>query len=511
MSTGAKKSQFDSSRRNIAEIQEHIQDMHYKVFDHDLNPKAPKPDAVMVFGPSGMGKTESTFQTAKIIAEQTGYELVRLNDPDFVMEPDLEKRAKQMIFVEKTLTSSTYISVSGIPTINKDNDTIHSVPREFSIAAQYPAAIYFLDEVNRMQQPDTLLNLVSEGRHMDTKLAPRSLVLMASNEGAVDGNKFVENLSTAMKTRLTITYARVDVKQWRNDFARPAKIHPVVQTFASMNPHHFEDFKPSKEVTGNTPTMRGLEKISSSLFALEKKYGASIQKPLTRDALNTPRFVRSLESELVGVFGDPKMASDFRTLYGLAFTEVMPNITLILQGKKTPEVENFLKQIESVNDNADPADMMTGGKTRDQILETVLRNMEIANTTAEYLPMMAVKMYVDMENIISDSEKRKEARKTVVANLTQALKYMNGYVFGLASSNIRPAAIAEQERIAKEYATSDKLDVMKRLPNEFSEKFLEHITMQGQVGKDPKIQRILDSMRDASSSLANVQGSLNQS
>jgi MoxR-like ATPase len=208
--------------------------------------KLDNPPALMIFGVPGIGKTT----IVKKFAEEKGYEL----------------RIKHLSRMDPT-------DWTGIPK-NDPNDPYTSF-RPISLfrpSKDNKRIVIFFDEINTAlpQVLNSALDVILEKRGdvetygREAILPENTLIISAGNLGPEEDGTYVEEFSSAVKTRLIQVVLEQNIHDWI-DWAEKNQIHPFVINFLKNHSEYLVDIDGFKQNLQQIATPRGWERVSNYL------------------------------------------------------------------------------------------------------------------------------------------------------------------------------------------------------------------------------------------------------
>lgn len=204
------------------------------------------PPALMVYGAPGIGKTSILLE----FAQANGYDL----------------RVKHLSRMDAT-------DWSGIPKQGDDQKFTEFLPISiFKPSENGKRIILFFDELNTAtpQVLNAALDVILEkkGEGENAKLPKNTIILAAGNLGEEDGT-MVENLSSAVKTRMIQVRMKAEPEQWL-EWAKTKNLNPTVIRFIEQNPTYLLDLSAFREELDQMATPRGWEQVSHVIETLGK-------------------------------------------------------------------------------------------------------------------------------------------------------------------------------------------------------------------------------------------------
>lgn len=453
---------YEAMKINVAELADQLVEFHGGSFHESMYPKG-HIEGVLSYGPPGIGKTQSVMAAAERIAKENGYELV-IYKPG--VKPDPTK--KQLLFVHMSMAGMTSGRIAGYPTTAVEDTVLDSdtaelkaqkqkryvsrqvIPTIWRTAMEFPAAMYLFDEITHVVSQEAMLSLLSEGFYEETTLSQRALFVATANEGIADGT-VQQKLSTAFKNRFISYYVRGDVDVWRKQYANKIA-HPACLAYASMYKDRFQAFQTPDDNLLNTSTLRSLTRLSEDVQYFEMR---NFRKPKTlengtvvldpkgqlKDDIHiSPEQESALMRLAYGAFGKEHQAQDFVTMYGLAYTQVIPQIKKVMNGK---DVEDSFKAALRLDDSENvklQKELLKSETRTDDKLRKAQDDVAKAYTYVDYLP----RMVLDAWRGLPTHEEVVKANRTDPASLRGLTKtLMTNFLKGvlLLPSNMQFMAI----------------------------------------------------------------------
>lgn len=402
---------FENQKINTRQLAEQLVNLHGSAFSPLMHPEGHL-EGVLVFGPPGIGKTQSSMEAAREIAEDAGSELV-IYKPGIRPNPNATK--PQTLFVHMSMAGMTSGGVLGFPTVSA-NDKEKSdpekrrfvsqqvIPEIWRAAKEFDQAIYLFDEITHVISQEALLSLLSEGFYGETELAKRTLFIATANEGVSDGT-MQQKLSTAFRNRFTSYYIRGDVKQWRKDFANKT-VHPALLAYTSMYPDRFEAWKTPEHNLLNAPTLRGVTLMSDALTFFEARNfrkrtedGKLDPRGEWKEVAWTPDHTSQLSRLAFGRLGHEAYALDFVNMYELAYKTVMPEIQKAIAGKVDTITDEFKRKLNYDTEGyVSQQKSALSGKSSSEKLKESQNDIAIAFTYVDYTPRMFLDALLNLPN-----------------------------------------------------------------------------------------------------------------
>jgi len=209
--------------------------------------KLDNPPALMIFGVPGIGKTT----IVKKFAEEKGYEL----------------RIKHLSRMDPT-------DWTGIPK-NDPNDPYTSFRPISLFRPSEKRIVIFFDELNTAlpQVLNSALDVILEKRGdietygREAVLPENTIIVAAGNLGPEEDGTYVEELSSAVKTRLIQVVLKQAIEDWVK-WAKENNVHKCVIDFLENHPEYLVDIQGFKDNLQQIATPRGWERVSNYI----KKY-----------------------------------------------------------------------------------------------------------------------------------------------------------------------------------------------------------------------------------------------
>ncbi len=206
------------------------------------------PPALMVYGAPGIGKTSILL--------------------DFADPQKYDLRVKHLSRMDAT-------DWSGIPQQGENQNFTEFLPISlFRPAENGKRIVLFFDELNTAtpQVLNAALDVILEkkGEGKNAKLPADTIILAAGNLGEEDGT-MVENLSSAVKTRMIQVRMEQEKPLWV-EWAKSKQLHPSVIRFIEQNDESYLlDLSAFRAELDQIATPRGWERVSQLVTLLEKK------------------------------------------------------------------------------------------------------------------------------------------------------------------------------------------------------------------------------------------------
>ncbi len=401
---------YDAMKISVVDLADQLVQFHGGSFHESMYEKG-HIEGVISYGPPGIGKTQSIMSAAARIAAENGYELV-------IYRPGVKRNPakKQMLFVHMSMAGMTSGRVAGFPTtaisekitpsdtpeaqIEKQQNYVSRqvIPTIWRTAMEFPAAMYLFDEITHVISQESMLSLLSEGFYEETKLSQRALFVATANEGIADGT-LQQKLSTAFRNRLTAYYIQGDVDVWRKQYANNI-VHPACLAFASMYKPKFESFQAPENNLLNTPTLRSLTKLSESIQYFEMRNFRKMKELPNGDKTLDPKGEYKEEIKITpaqeamlmriafGSFGKDSIAQDFVSMYTLAYTQVIPEIKNVINGKPTSDSFRLALSIDDAESVKMQKELLKGTDRTDSKMKVAQDNVAKSYTYVDYLPRM---------------------------------------------------------------------------------------------------------------------------
>jgi DNA polymerase III delta prime subunit len=515
---------YQDHRMDLEKFEEIVETLHTGVFSKTMSPDGGM-EGVLMYGPPGVGKTQTTMAIARNIARDNGMNLVTYT-------PGMEVgkiNSNDCLYVNVPMAGKTSGSIAGFPTVSRENvvnesdspEVAHAkrfryasrqvIPEIWRVAREYPNAIYQFDEITHVISQEAMLSLLSEGFYEETKLAHRALFIATANEGQADGT-LQQKLSTAFRNRFTSYHIKADVAVWRKQYANKL-VHPACLAFGSLYKDMFENFKMPESNLENIPTLRSLTYISQSLTLLEAKF---FRKRGEDGQLNpagewdfskklTPAHETMLNDFVFGRLGRSDAAKDFVVLYSLAFKTVIPEIKNIMNGKiaeVSPEFKARLSADANEIKMVTSASMVSSDTSK---MKKAQDNLSVAFAYVDYLPREFVSAWGGLKNnksIISQGHHTDPAK---MRGYTISLmdRFLQGVM--LLPSNMRMMAIQHMYELSGQPENLADWKTYSDVPVNALFSGVLNVLTKNQNNPDYKrLQDTFKDSRDASATLSNL-------
>ncbi len=198
------------------------------------------PPALMVYGPPGVGKT----QILKRFANENNYDLrvkhlSRMDPSDWSGIPQTDKGY------------TTFLPPYFFREPEKDND------------GNDKRIVVFFDELNTAlpQVLNAALDVLLE-KKLDNKKLPENTIMVAAGNLGIEDGTYVEELSTAVKTRLLQFVLKQDTIEW-TEWASNNGLLSYIINFIEEHPHYLIDMHGMQNREQQVATPRGWETISN--------------------------------------------------------------------------------------------------------------------------------------------------------------------------------------------------------------------------------------------------------
>jgi SpoVK/Ycf46/Vps4 family AAA+-type ATPase len=306
--------------------------------------KLDNPPALMIFGVPGIGKTT----IVKKFAEEKGYEL----------------RIKHLSRMDPT-------DWTGIPK-NDPNDPYTSF-RPISLfrpSKDNKRIVIFFDEINTAlpQVLNSALDVILEKRGdvetygREAILPENTLIISAGNLGPEEDGTYVEEFSSAVKTRLIQVVLEQNIHDWI-DWAEKNQIHPFVINFLKNHSEYLVDIDGFKQNLQQIATPRGWERVSNYLKkyfenggdiktlkyliigTLGKKIGEKFLSSLTKNMISTEELQKQLE-KYIHLFASPFAGEIARINDYLKYTkEIFELIRDVIIHNDNEKIKTTIKEL----------------------------------------------------------------------------------------------------------------------------------------------------------------------
>lgn len=228
--------------------------------------------ALMVYGASGVGKSDIIRQMAKKFAANEQREFIFWSSADDKTREAVFKNPKHY-YVCSVMNAGQLAPEKlsgGIPNMFKDEPRVTERPfEEMAIwMTQGVSGMLFLDELNHADEDklNALFSIVLEKRAGSRNLVGNRMLIVAA--GNLGGGHAVTDLPGALVNRVKSFWLVIDPEDWF-EWAGQAGIHPSILAFVKSDPqHNFRaEHDSSSKVDKNVgfPCPRNFERLSEAL------------------------------------------------------------------------------------------------------------------------------------------------------------------------------------------------------------------------------------------------------
>jgi len=215
--------------------------------------------ALMIYGASGIGKSDIIRQMAKKFAAHEQREFVYWSD--ISTGESVSEELKQKIFNNPkhyyicSVMNSQQLAPErvsgGIPDMFKDEPRVTERPFEEMAIWMTPgiSGMLFLDELNHAdaERLNSLFSVVLEKRAGSRSLVGNRMLIVGA--GNLGGGHAVNDLPTALVNRVASFWLVIDPEDWF-EWAGKADIHPSIIAFVKADPQH--NFRAEHDVSNST-------------------------------------------------------------------------------------------------------------------------------------------------------------------------------------------------------------------------------------------------------------------
>lgn len=285
------------------------------------------PDATMVWGPPGIGKTFTIYAAGRSVAKALNLEKILV----------------------KSLMLSTMdpTDIVGVPHRHKEFDYTQYLPLRWAwdASTQYeeeqqrktpkfkaPPMMLFFDDfpVAHPQVQAACFKLFHEKQAGDLQIRDNVFLIAAGNRP--EDNAAAQEMPTAMASRFRHIYARIDAQEWIGWATKDGDVHPLIIGFMRAHKENLHDFDPNApEKAFACP--RTWEMVSTAVKENESEVAAAVKGGKSRE--------NSLFKVTAGIVGTG-MATHFhafldKTRFAIPAEEIIRNPNKV----KVPDVEQI--------------------------------------------------------------------------------------------------------------------------------------------------------------------------
>lgn len=335
----ATQENIDSFRLTPRQMRDQISTMHSHVFEKALCDEGM--EQVMLFGPPGVGKTKSIFSSCEQIAKASGLKLHKVARYEDLNTLPVNPGDNDAVMVYMSFAGKTAMGLSGPITITTTDSGrkqgVYMPPQAFDVASRFQNAFYFFDEIPHVQNKEATLSLLSEGVYEQTRLAQRSLIIAAGNEGLNQRTQDFE-MPASFINRWSAYYAKGSVKEWREDFALAAGVHPLMLAWANMHADTLESFNYADwEPIVNFPSFRGVVSLSTQIYSFERSLNLGMMSETQNIRSLSDHEHDILSRAMFARLGHPELVKDAIRLYESGLGYIIPQVKLVYAGKPVSE------------------------------------------------------------------------------------------------------------------------------------------------------------------------------
>lgn len=283
--------------------------------------KLSNPPAIMIYGVPGIGKTQIIKND--VFADKQKYEV----------------RVKYLSRMDPT-------DWMGIPQIKKDENDDYTEfikIKFFTKPEEGRRLVIFFDELNTAtpQVLNSALDIILEKKNENIELPQDTIIVAAGNLGEEDGT-YVEEFSSAVKTRLVQFILRPDLRDWLN-WARENKIHRSIISFIEKKGlKYLIDMDGFKNQSDQIATPRGWERVSN-VMNTDLIKDRDLFKKTVWAILG-----RNIAEEFVDFFYEQKLGEEDKERVWL--TKLKPLLTRIVENNEIAHYSSLSDLIKLVND-----------------------------------------------------------------------------------------------------------------------------------------------------------------
>lgn len=232
----------DSMHLTVAQIERQLILAYESLIDREIPFKSFP--SVMLWGPPGVGKSQSVKHIAKVLEEKTD---------------------KKVVVTDVRLLLFNPVDLRGIPTANEDKTlAVWLKPKIFQMDESKDAVnILFLDEITAAPQSvQAAAYQITLDRTVGEHKLPENCIVIAAGNRVTD-KSVAFHMPKALANRLCHIEVVGDEHSW-HEWAVKNNIHKFVVSFLDGNPQWLMDFEPSSTDLA-FPTPRSWEMVSNIL------------------------------------------------------------------------------------------------------------------------------------------------------------------------------------------------------------------------------------------------------
>lgn len=244
------------------------------------------PDATMVWGPPGIGKTFTIYDAAREVAAQY-----------YGVDKDT-KQPKGSIYVKSLMLSTMDpTDIVGVPHRHREFDYTQYLPLrwawdasvEYELAMRKehpkfvaPPMVLFFDDfpVAHQQVQAACFKLFHEKQAGDLRIRDNVMLIAAGNRP--EDNAAAQEMPTAMASRFRHIYSKIDADEWLSWATKAGNIHHLVVGFIRGHKASLHDFDPNSPEKA-FPCPRTWEMCSTAMKENEAEIAESVKKGKSKD------------------------------------------------------------------------------------------------------------------------------------------------------------------------------------------------------------------------------------
>lgn len=242
-----------------------------------------RPDATMVWGPPGIGKTFTIYDAAKQVAG-----LVY----GFHEDGPKKGQLKESIYVKSLMLSTMDpTDIVGVPHRHREFDYTQYLPLRWAwdASVEYekemqktnksfkaPPMMLFFDDfpVAHQQVQAACFKLFHEGQAGDLHIRDNVFLIAAGNRP--EDNAAAQEMPTAMASRFRHIYSKIDASEWLQWATKQGNIHHLIVGFIRGHKSSLHDFDPSSPEKA-FPCPRTWEMCSTAIKENEAEVAESVK------------------------------------------------------------------------------------------------------------------------------------------------------------------------------------------------------------------------------------------
>lgn len=200
-----------------------------------------KPEALLIYGEPGIGKTQIVQQTARELAAKSNKTFVlweQIGQPGNPSEQDIQENPSQyFVLMDKSTGDMAPEEIGGFPSPFGDDQYTKLKPMEWTkyMTMQGLHGIIFFDEIGHANEDvqRVLFKIINERKLGSTPISSGMGMLAATNlPDSISGSN---DIAAPLINRFNVVQLIPDPLLW-GKFARQAGVHPLVVSYANHDP-----------------------------------------------------------------------------------------------------------------------------------------------------------------------------------------------------------------------------------------------------------------------------------